>query len=62
MAMTDIEVKKVEYLVDKKTEAERDMWDAADKVKAVAKAIENKIRGRDLNAEYTVEKAKKRPD
>lgn len=65
MAMTDIEVeKKVEYGVDRKTEAERGMEDAADKVKAEAKAVENKIRDpdRDLDTEYTVEKVKEKLD
>lgn len=65
MTMTDIEVeKKVEFKVDKKTEAERDMEDAADKVRAGAKAVGNKIRepDKDLDTEYAVEKVKEKLD
>lgn len=65
MTMTDIEVeKKVEFKVDKKTEAERDMEDAADKVRAGAKAVGNKIHepDKDLDTEYAVEKIKKKLD
>jgi hypothetical protein len=63
--MTDIEVeKKTEYRVDRKTEAERDVEDAADKMKAGAKAIANKARDpdRDLETEYQVEKTKEKLD
>ncbi|MEW6605604.1 MAG: hypothetical protein AB1351_13085 [Thermoproteota archaeon] len=63
--MTDIEAeKKVEYKVDRKAEAEHDMDDAVDKVKAGAKTVENKIRqpNRNLDTEYAVEKAKEKLD
>ena len=61
----DYEVKKkVEYSVERKTEAERDLEDAADKVKAGAKAVANKLSdpGRDLETEYIKEKFKEKLD
>lgn len=61
----DYEVKKkVEYSVDRKSEAERDMEDAADKVKAGAKAAGNKLSDpdRDLETEYHEEKLKEKLD
>lgn len=63
--MADIEVeKKVEYRVDRKSEAERDLEDAGDKVQAGAKAVANKAKeaGRDLDAEYQKEKLKEKLD
>ena len=50
--------KKVEYEVDRKTEAERDLEDASDKVQAAAKAVANKVANpnRDLETEYRKEK------
>jgi hypothetical protein len=63
--MTDYEVKKkVEYSVDRKTEAERDIEDASDKVKAGAKAMANKVSDpdRDLETEYHKEKLKEKLD
>lgn len=64
MTMTDIVEKKVEYRVDRKSEAERDLEDAGDKVQAGAKAVTNKAReaGRDLDAEYQKEKLKEKLD
>ena len=65
MTMADIEVeKKVEYRVDRKSEAERDLEDAGDKVQAGAKAVANKAKeaGRDLDAEYQNEKLKEKLD
>lgn len=65
MAMTDVGVeKKVEYRVDRKSEAERDLEDAGDKVQAGAKAVANKAReaGRDLDSEYQKEKIKEKLD
>lgn len=61
----DYEVKKkVEYSVDRKGEAGRDMEDAADKVKAGAKAVGNKLSDpdRDLETEYQKEKIKEKLD
>ena len=63
--MTDYEVKKkVVYKVDRKTEAERDLEDASDKVQAGAKAVANKISDpdRDLLTEYHKEKLKEKLD
>lgn len=56
--------KKVTYEVDRKTEAERDMEDAADKMKAGAKAVGNKLldTDRDLETEYQKEKFKEKLD
>ena len=61
----DYEVKKkVEYSVNRKSEAERDMEDAADKVKAGAKAVGSKLSDpdRDLETEYQKEKFKEKLD
>ncbi len=56
--------KKVEYKVDRKTEAERDMEDVADKTKAGAKAAANKLSDpdRDIGMEYQKEKFKEKLD
>ena len=57
--MVDVE-EKVEYAVKKKCGAEHDIANAADKVKAGAKAMGNKVTDpdRDLGTEYNVQKAK----
>ncbi|HKU50226.1 MAG TPA: hypothetical protein VJP79_09765 [Nitrososphaera sp.] len=56
--------KKVEYDVDRKSEAERDLEDASDKVQAAAKAVANKVADpdRDLETEYRKEKLKEKLD
>jgi len=56
--------KKVEYDVERKSEAERDLEDAGDKVKAGAKAVANKAKDAadDLDAEYRKEKFKEKLD
>jgi hypothetical protein len=59
----DYEVKsKVE--VNRKSDAERDLEDAGDKLKAGAKAVGNKIRDpdRDLGTEHDKEKLKEKVD
>ncbi len=59
----DYEVKsKVE--VNRKSDAERDLEDAGDKIKAGAKAIGNKIKDpdKDLGTEYEKEKIKEKVD
>jgi hypothetical protein len=59
----DYEVKsKVE--VNRKSDAERDLEDAGDKLKAGAKAVGNKIKdpGKDLGTEYDKEKFKEKVD
>jgi hypothetical protein len=63
--MGEVEIeKKVEYKVNKKSEAERDLEDAANKVKAGAKAVANKMDNpdRDLNSEYQKEKLRDNVD
>ena len=63
--MTDYEVKKkVEYNVDRKTEGEKDLEDASDKMQAGAKAVANKVSDpdRDLETEYNKEKLKEKLD
>jgi hypothetical protein len=62
--MVDVEEKKVEYKVERKSDAEHEMDNAADKVKAGAKAMGKKVTDpdRDLGTEYNVEKAKERLD
>ncbi len=62
--MVDVEEKKVEYKVERKSGATHDMDDAAEKVKAGAKAMGKKVSDpdRDLGTEYNVEKAKERID
>ena len=62
MAMSDIVEKKVK--VDRKSEAERDLEDAADKVQAGAKAAANKVSNpdRDLETEYRKEKIREKLD
>ena len=51
--MTDVVEKKVEYKVEKKSEAERNLEDAGDKLKAGARAVANKagVAARDLDRE-----------
>lgn len=58
------EEEKVEYKVERKSGAEHDMDNAADKMKAGAKAMGKKVTDpdRDLGTEYNVEKAKERVD
>ncbi|MGG6459801.1 MAG: hypothetical protein ACM3JQ_00070 [Candidatus Eiseniibacteriota bacterium] len=59
----DYEVKsKVE--VNRKSETERDLEDAGDKIKAGAKAVGNKIKDpdKDLGTEYDKEKFKEKVD
>lgn len=53
-----------EVKVRKKSEAEKDLEDASDKVKAGAKAVANKARdaGKDLDWEYRKEKLKEKLD
>lgn len=61
--MTDVEVKKkVEYSVDRKGEAEKDLEDVGDKIKAGARAVGSKVENpdRDLSAEYKKEKVKEK--
>jgi hypothetical protein len=62
--MVDVEEKKVEYKVERKGDAEHKMDNAADKVKAGAKAMGKKVTDpdKDLGTEYNVEKAKERLD
>jgi hypothetical protein len=61
--MVDLE-EKVEYNVERKSGAADDMDNAADKVKAGAKAMDKKVTDpdRDLGTEYNVEKSKERLD
>jgi hypothetical protein len=61
--MVDVEY-KVEYKVEKKSGAEYDINNAADKVKAGAKAMGKKVTDpdRDLGRQYNVQKAKERLD
>jgi len=61
--MVDLE-EKVEYKVERKSGAADDMDNAADKVKAGAKAMGKKVTDpdRDLGTEYNVEKSKERLD
>jgi hypothetical protein len=63
IAMSDIE-EKVEYKVERKSDRDRDLGDAGDKVKAGAKAMGKKVSDpdRDLETEYNVEKAKEKLD
>jgi len=61
--MTDVEVKKeTTYKVDRKSEAERDVEDAGDKIKAGARALGKKVEDpdRDLGTEYEKEKFKEK--
>jgi hypothetical protein len=53
-----------EVKVRKKSEAEKDLEDASDKVKAGAKAVTNKAKdaGRDLDWEYRKEKLREKLD
>ena len=63
--MTDYEIKKkTTFEVDRKSEAEKDLKDASDKVQAGAKAVANKLKDldRDLNTEYQKEKIKEKFD
>ena len=61
LAMVDVE-EKVEYKVQRKSGAERDLDDAADKVKAGAKAMGKNVidLDRDLETEYNVEKVREK--
>jgi hypothetical protein len=61
--MVELE-EKVEYKVERKSGAADDMDNAADKVKAGAKAMGKKVTDpdRDLGTEYNVEKSKERLD
>jgi hypothetical protein len=63
IAMVDVE-EKVKYKVDKKSGAEHDIANTADKVKTGAKAMGEKVTdpGRDLGTEYNVQKAKEKLD
>jgi hypothetical protein len=57
----DFEVKsETKYKVENKSDAEKDVENAGDKIKAGAKAVANKIKdpGRDLGTEYEKEKIK----
>lgn len=61
----DVIVKKeVRYEVDRKSDLETDIGDAADKAKAAAKAVANKADDayRDLKIEYEKEKIKQKLD
>jgi hypothetical protein len=53
-----------EVKVEKKSEAEKDLKDAADNVQAGAKALRNKVSetARDLDLEYQKEKSKEKLD
>ena len=66
MTMADeyIVKKKVEVDINRKTEAERDLEDASDKVQAAAKAVANKVADpdRNLETEYRKEKLKEKLD
>ena len=66
MTMADeyIIKKKVEVDINRKTEAERDLEDASDKVQAAAKAVANKVADsdRNLETEYRKEKLKEKLD
>ena len=66
MTMADeyIIKKKVEVDINRKTEAERDLEDASDKVQAAAKAVANKAADpdRNLETEYRKEKLKEKLD
>jgi hypothetical protein len=55
---------KVDYKVEKKSGAEHEIDNTADKVKAAAKAMGKKVRDpdRDLGTEYNVQKAKEKLD
>ena len=56
--------KKTTYEVDRKSDVERDLEDASDKVQAGAKAVANKLEDpdRDLETEYQKEKIKEKLD
>jgi hypothetical protein len=61
--MTDVEVKKeTRYEVSRKSEGEKDVEDAGDKIKAGAKALGKKVEDpdRDLGTEYEKEKFKEK--
>jgi hypothetical protein len=64
IAMSEIEEEKVEYKVERKSDTDRDLGDAGDKVKAGAKAMGKKLSDpdRDLETEYNVEKTKEKLD
>jgi hypothetical protein len=61
----DYEVKsETKYKIENKSDAERDVEDAGDKLKAGAKAVASKIKNpdRDLGTEYDKEKIKEELD
>ncbi|HEX9317801.1 MAG TPA: hypothetical protein VF884_02580 [Nitrososphaeraceae archaeon] len=61
----DFEVRsETKYKVENKSDAERDVENAGDKIKAGAKAVANKIKDpdRDLGTEYEKEKIKEEID
>jgi len=61
----DFEVRsETKYKVENKSDAERDVENAGDKIKASAKAVANKIKDpdRDLGTEYEKEKIKEEID
>jgi hypothetical protein len=61
----DFEVEsETKYKVENKSDAERDVENAGDKIKAGAKAVANKIKDpdRDLGTEYEKEKIKEEID
>jgi hypothetical protein len=61
--MPDVEVKKeTKYKIDTKSDAEEDLEDAGDKIKAGAKAVGSKIKDpdKDLGAEYEKKKLKEK--
>jgi hypothetical protein len=61
LAMVDVE-EKVESKVERKSSAERELDDAADKVKAGVKAMGKNLtdHGRDLETEYNIEKVREK--
>jgi hypothetical protein len=61
--MTDVEVKKeTKYKIDTESDAENDLEDVGDKIKAGAKAVGSKIKDpdKDLGAEYEKKKLKEK--
>jgi hypothetical protein len=62
--MTEIEIKKTTYEIATKSELERELEDASDKVQAAAKAVVNKVKDphKDLGTEYIIEKKKEKLD
>jgi hypothetical protein len=62
--MTDEYEVKSKVEVNRKSEAERDVEDAGDKIKAGAKAVANKVNDpdKDLGTEYENEKIEEKAD